>query len=185
MQKSETGLFSKSARNQRNREPSTSRPASRAEFDGRPASLRRSPEGVAEPGSSRRNQAAPAKTPELSLRGCQFQLIGMRSEVTGDAETALEARAGALKLVPERTRRCSRWFRMFPLGASCCHVLIHQLEVEVQVGDRVPADVRANEPSEGVGRDWPVPMAARRRDGADPPLMPLQRIPPTEPSRSV
>jgi hypothetical protein len=38
------------------------------------------------------------KTPELSLRGCQFQPIGMRSEVTGDAETALETVAVAFPL---------------------------------------------------------------------------------------
>src|SRR5271156_2034092 len=76
----------------------------------------------------------------------------MRSEVTSDAETSLEARARAL----ERARNESAGVvdgSNVPARRILLHVLIHQLEVEVQVGDRVPADVRANEPSEGVGRD--------------------------------
>lgn len=36
------------------------------------------------------------KAPEPSLRGCQFQPIGMRSEVTGDAEPARETIADPL-----------------------------------------------------------------------------------------
>src|SRR3984957_20139096 len=99
--------------------------------------------------------AAPSpnkKTPELSLRGCRFQLIGMRSEVTGDAETSLETAAVALKLSwYERAASQDR-----PDKRAWCvllHVLIHQLEVEVQVGDRVPANIRANQIREGVGRD--------------------------------
>src|ERR1700679_1125948 len=92
------------------------------------------------------------KTPERKLRGCQFQLIGMRSEVTGDAETALETSAGALPR--SRYERPAAQDRPdIPAWCVLSHVLIHQLEVEVQVGDRVPADVRANQPSEGVGRD--------------------------------
>src|SRR6201993_2327039 len=38
------------------------------------------------------------KTPELALRGLVFQLIGLRSEVTGDAEAAGEAVRGAVPL---------------------------------------------------------------------------------------
>src|SRR5580698_4203020 len=76
----------------------------------------------------------------------------MRSEVTGDAETALEAAAVALPSsgnegtgVEDRSD--------VPARRVLLHVLIHQLEVEVQVGDRVPADVRADQVSEGVGRN--------------------------------
>src|ERR1700683_3309366 len=103
------------------------------------------------------------KTPELSPRGCQFQLIGMRSEVASDAETTLETSAVALPL--SRNERAAAQDRPdIPAWCVLSHVLIHQLEVEVQVGDRVPADVRANEPSEGVGRDLAGADGARGRE---------------------
>src|SRR6202044_1791415 len=76
----------------------------------------------------------------------------MRSEVTGDAETSLEASAVAIPL--SRNERAAAHDRPdIPAWRVLIHVLIHQLEVEVQVGDGVPANVRANQPSEGVGRD--------------------------------
>src|ERR1700733_13867506 len=82
----------------------------------------------------------------------------MRSEVTGDAETALETAAVALKFSwYERAAAQDR-----PDKRAWCvllHVLIHQLEVEVQVGDRVPANIRANQIREGVGRDDAGPNA--------------------------
>jgi hypothetical protein len=101
------------------------------------------------------------KTPELSLRGCQFQPIGMRSEVTGDAETTLEAAAVAL---PSARNKCATAEDRSDVAARriLLHVLIHHLEVEVQVGDRVPADVRANEISEGMRRDEARADAERR-----------------------
>src|SRR3984957_2212858 len=76
----------------------------------------------------------------------------MRSEVTRDAETALETAAVALKR--SRHERAAAEDRSdVPAGCVLLHVLIHQLEVEVQVGDRVPANIRANQISEGMRRD--------------------------------
>src|ERR1700677_3952226 len=102
------------------------------------------------------NQAAPAKkTPELSLRGCQFQLIGRRSEVTGDAETARETSADALPTT--RHEGLVLRAKIFdgskkPGWRRLDRALIHQLEVEVEVGDRVPAEIRADEPAERARR---------------------------------
>ena len=123
------------------------------------------------------------KAPELSLRGGEFQLIGMRSEVTGDAETALEAAAVALPL-PGHERAGAQDRPDKRGGPILVHVLIHQLEVEVQVGDRVPANVRADELGDGVGRK-DAGADAGERGRQMPPSMLLQLIPPTEPSRSV
>ena len=76
----------------------------------------------------------------------------MRSEVTGDADTALETAAVALP--GSRNERAGIEDRPDKrVGSFLADGLIHQLEVEVEVGDRVPANVRANEPSEGVGRE--------------------------------
>src|SRR5580704_7708867 len=76
----------------------------------------------------------------------------MRSEVTRNAETALEARTRALPRARNESAGVVDRSNV-PAWRVLLHVLIHQLEVEVQVGDRVPADIRANQPSEGVGRD--------------------------------
>src|SRR5271163_2166982 len=46
-------------------------------------------------GLRRESSRAHKKAPKLSLRGCDFQRIGRRSEVTGDTETALETAAFA------------------------------------------------------------------------------------------
>src|ERR1700722_3054352 len=114
------------------------------------------------------------KTPELSLRGCRFQRIGLRSEVTGDAETASKTvavaspgaghedraadTAGVVNSAEESARRRLR------------RALIHQLEVEVEVGDRVPAEIRANDPAKRAGREWALRgltnQAARHPDVA-------------------
>src|ERR1700722_4587597 len=100
---------------------------------------------------------SPAMTPNENPRSFRsgavgFQLIGMRSEVTGDAETTLETAAVGLPSV--REERAGVQDRPDQsAGGILVHVLIHQLEVEVEVGDRVPANVRADQVSEGMGRD--------------------------------
>src|ERR1700733_661088 len=87
----------------------------------------------------------------------------MRSEVTGDAETALETAAVALPSSGnERAAAVDR--SDIPARRILLHVLIHQLEVEVQVGDRVPANVRTNEISEGMRRDEAGAEGARGRE---------------------
>ena len=72
-----------------------------------------------------------------------------------------------------------------PAGRILAYVLIHQLEVEVQVGDRVPANVRTHQIRERVRRDDARADATPRGREQKPPLWPLQLMPPTEPSRSV
>src|SRR5208337_4086823 len=90
------------------------------------------------------------KTPELSLRGSSSQPIGLRSEVPGDAETAGEAARGAFPGAWHEDRTAG--VAEVVDGAEearrllLVHLLIHQLEVEVQVGDRVPAEVDAAQP---------------------------------------
>src|SRR5208282_3639849 len=86
------------------------------------------------------------KTPELSLRGRQFQPIGLRSEVTGDAETASEAAAVAFPVARGKDLVINIVGPDEAAGLGLVRVLIHQLEVEVEVGDRVPADVGADDP---------------------------------------
>src|SRR5580704_17015995 len=76
----------------------------------------------------------------------------MRSEVTRDAETALETAAVALKS-SWHERAAAEDRPDVPAWCVLLHVLIHQLEVEVQVGDRVPANIRADQISEGMRRD--------------------------------
>src|SRR3984957_21016568 len=92
------------------------------------------------------------KNPGALAPGCQFQLIRRRSEVTGDAETALETVAVAFPL-PRNERAGVEDRPDKRVGSFLADGCIHQLEVEVEVGDRVPADIRANEPSEGAGRE--------------------------------
>ena len=81
------------------------------------------------------------KAPELSLRGSFFHPIELRSEVTGDAETAGEAVALALPgagheraVAEHRPDEAARR----GLGGA----LIHQLQVEVEVPAVIPAQVR-------------------------------------------
>ena len=75
----------------------------------------------------------------------------MRSEITGDADTALKTAAVALP--GSRKERASVEDRPDKRGGSfLAHGLIHQLEVEVEVGDRVPANIRPNAPSKRAGR---------------------------------
>src|SRR5580704_1807710 len=94
----------------------------------------------------------PAKNPGAFAPGLSAPRIGLRSEVTSDADTALETVAVALP--GSRNERASVEDRPDKRVRSLlAHGLIHQLEVEVEVGDRVPADIRANEPSEGAGRE--------------------------------
>jgi hypothetical protein len=96
----------------------------------------------------------------------------MRSEVTGDADTALETAAVALP--GSRNERAGIEDRPDKrVGSFLADGLIHQLEVEVEVGDRVPADIRANEPSKGAGREHAgahaahAPIHAAPADPAD------------------
>ena len=107
----------------------------------------------------------------------------MRSEVTGDAQTAFEAAADALPLSRDECavvqHRPDKGARLI-LG----RMLIHQLEVEVEVGDRVPANVRTDEPSGGMGREHAGADGPDAGDEHSPP-MPLHCIWPTEASRSV
>src|SRR5208337_2610743 len=108
--------------------------------------------------AARRYDHSQKDAPELSLRGSVVSVDWLRSEVTGDAETAGEAVRGAMPLagredcpaniakIIDRAEEAAR-----PL---LVRALIHQLEVEVQVGDRVPAD---------VGADDPAPRTLRQR----------------------
>src|ERR1700722_1172059 len=95
------------------------------------------------------------KTPELSLRGCRFRLIGLRSEVTGDAETAGETVAVASPVAGHEDRAANTAGVVNSAEESArrrlCRPLIHQLEVEVEVGNRVPAQVRADDPAKRAG----------------------------------
>src|ERR1700733_3346905 len=76
----------------------------------------------------------------------------MQSEVTGHADTALET--AAVPFPGSRNERAGVEDRPDKrVGSFLADGLIHQLEVEVEVGDRVPANIRANEPSKGAGRD--------------------------------
>ena len=76
----------------------------------------------------------------------------MRSEVTGHADTALETAAVAFP--GSRNERAGVEDRPDKrVGSFLADGLIHQLEVEVEVGGRVPANIRANELSKGAGRD--------------------------------
>src|SRR3984957_2720633 len=94
----------------------------------------------------------PAKNPGAFAPGLSAPRIGLRSEVTSDADAALET--VAVTLPGSRNERASVENRPDKrVGSLLAHGLIHQLEVEVEVGDRVPADIRANEPSEGAGRE--------------------------------
>ena len=68
-------------------------PLSAGSVDNALGARRRDPERGPQAEIKRRPNKKP---PELSLQGCQFQLIGMRSEVTGDAETSSKAVADAL-----------------------------------------------------------------------------------------
>ena len=107
----------------------------------------------------------------------------MRSEVTGDAETTFEASAGALP--SSRNERAVAKDRPdIAARRILVRMLIHQLEVEVEVGDRVPADVRANELSVCMGRE-DAGANAPDAERADSPLILLQMTSPIEPSRSV
>src|SRR5271165_5695462 len=95
------------------------------------------------------------KTPELSLRGSFFHPIELRSEVTGDPETASEAVAFALPCARDEHAVVEDGSDK-PAWPVLGGALIHQLEVEVQVGDRVPAEVGADDPAGGVRRYRPV-----------------------------
>src|ERR1700677_4883943 len=76
----------------------------------------------------------------------------MRSEVPGDTDTALETAAVTIPgSWDERAGIEDRPDNR--VGFILAHALIHQLEVEVEVGDRVPANIRAKEPSDGMGRE--------------------------------
>src|SRR5580698_7122119 len=125
----------------------------------------------------KRPLAAPGpnkKTPELSLRGCRFQLIGLRSEVTGDAETAGKTVTNALPAarLEERAARPAQVVNSAKEPAWRCLdcALIHQFEVKVQVGDRIPANVGSNNPAKRVRRHRAArgltDKAARQRDAA-------------------
>src|SRR5215471_13288621 len=81
----------------------------------------------------------------------------MRSEVTGDAEPAGEAVRVAVPIA-----RHEELVRLAPVVDRAeeaarlvlVRALVHQLEVEVQVGDRVPADIGANQPGRRALRHW-------------------------------
>src|SRR5579871_1125242 len=91
------------------------------------------------PASGEREPTPKKEKPRSFRSGVLFQPIGWGSEVTGDAEAAGEAARVAVPSrvevraagVAEVVHRSDEAGRPILLGA-----LIHQLEVEVQVGDR-------------------------------------------------
>src|SRR5208337_183205 len=74
-----------------------------------------------------------------------FQPIGLRSEVTGDAETAGEAARVAVPVADIEDPAVGVPRPDEAARPVLVRALIHQLEVEVEVGDRIPADVRADD----------------------------------------
>jgi hypothetical protein len=121
--------------------------------------------------NSGRLQSAPTaqgdKKPRSFRSGASGgRLIGRRSEVTGDAEAAGEPVADAMPIAGHEDH-----VRLAPVvdrpeeavRRRLVRALIHELEVEVQVVDRVPAEVGADQPGRCGGRKR---AQGSREDGA-------------------
>jgi hypothetical protein len=91
------------------------------------------------------------KAPELALRGCQFQLIGLRSEVAGDAQAARDGRRGVRSHIEPEV--CAR--RPTSLVAEERRILLRRAgRQQYALGDTVPVD-------RGQAR-----LTAKQRNGA-------------------
>ena len=118
-----------------------------------------------------RRSSSPAarkrKAPELSLRGSSFIRSNCDQKRTGDQEAAGEAVRVAMPVVRHEDRAAGAAEVVDgPEEAArpvLLRALIHQLELEVEVGDRIPVNRPADDPAGRMARQRAID---RLRDAA-------------------